>query len=222
VITYITEKVENTTRYFKFGSIEVEELEPPPENVSLDAVFKAVENHFPSHYFTGLKSVKIGNFIDLRDKNFTALYDDGIFYINHDQADSKSILDDVVHEFAHHLEAVYTDLIYGDKSIVREFIGKRTSLKFELHSEGYWLKDYNFDNLRYDEKFDEFLYKRLGKSMLRMVTTGLFIRPYASVSLREYFATGFEAYYLGKRDTLEKISPMLYDKINELHHQRNF
>jgi len=51
-----------------------------------------------------------------------------------------------------------------------------------------------------------------------MMTTGLFIRPYASISLREYFATGFEAYYLGKKNSLEKISPMLYDKINELHH----
>ena len=41
-------------------------------------------------------------------------------------------------------------------------------------------------------------------------------------SLREYFATGFEAYYLGKQDALEKISPMLYDKINELHHYSEY
>jgi hypothetical protein len=40
--------------------------------------------------------------------------------------------------------------------------------------------------------------------MLRMVTTGMFIRPYAAVSLREYFATGFEAYYLGKQDNFRK------------------
>ena len=50
-----------------------------------------------------------------------------------------------------------------------------------------------------------------------MITTGLFIRPYAAVALREYFATGFEAYYLGKQATLEKISPILFDKITELH-----
>ena len=54
--------------------------------------------------------------------------------------------------------------------------------------------------------------------MLRMATTGIFIRPYAAVSLREYFATGFEAYYLGQQNTLEKISPILFDKIDELHH----
>ena len=55
------------------------------------------------------------------------------------------------------------------------------------------------------------------KGYLRMLTSGMFIRPYASISLREYFATGFEAYYLGQRDELEKISPRLYDKISELH-----
>jgi hypothetical protein len=52
---------------------------------------------------------------------------------------------------------------------------------------------------------------------MRMATAGIFIRPYAAISLREYFATGFEAYYLGNKIHLEKISPMLYDKINELH-----
>ena len=106
--------------------------------------------------------------------------------------------------------------------MINEFLKKRQELKFELQSEGYWLDQYDFDNLKYDEQFDNFLYKRVGGNMLRMVTTGSFIRPYASVSLREYFATGFEAYYLGKQNTLEKISPMLYDKINELHHQNEY
>ena len=98
-----------------------------------------------------------------------------------------------------------------------EFLRKRKELKFELQSEGYWVNEYDFDNLKYDEDFDKFLYKRVGKNMLRLATSGMFIRPYAAVSLREYFATGFEAYYLGKRDTLQKISPSLYDRITELH-----
>ena len=54
--------------------------------------------------------------------------------------------------------------------------------------------------------------------MLNMVTTGIFIRPYGAVSIREYFATGFESYYLNteKRDSLFNISPDLYDKIDSL------
>ena len=49
-----------------------------------------------------------------------------------------------------------------------------------------------------------------------MVTAGIFIRPYASVSMREYFATGFEAYMLGQKETLKTISPALYNKIDSL------
>jgi len=214
---YIAEKVSNTTRFFKFGNIEVEEQEPTPSSVNLPAIFKAVEDNLPGHYFKDLRAVKIGNFADLQNKNFSALYDDGIFYINHQQPDSQSILNDVVHEFAHHLEAVYTDVVYGDKKIVEEFIKKRLQLKFELQTEGYWVDEYDFREIKYNEKFDKLLYKRVGKNMLNMATTGLFIRPYASISLREYFATGFEAYYLGKREELEKISPTLYNKITEVH-----
>ena len=91
-----------------------------------------------------------------------------------------------------------------------------------FNPKGYWVDDYDFDNLKFDETFDNFLYQRVGRNMLRTLTAGIFIRPYASVSLREYFATGFEAYYLGKQDTLEKISPMLYDKVNELHHYSEY
>jgi len=220
MIDYITEKVENTTRFFKFGPVNVEEIEPVNGNVNLQAIFKTVEKHFPSHYFTDLRAVKIGNFADLQNKNFSALYDDGIFYISNTQPDSQSILNDVVHEFAHHLEKIYTEFIYGDDSIVKEFLRKRQGLNFELRSEGYWTDEYDFDELKYNEEFDNFLYKRVGKNMLRMATSGIFIRPYASVSLREYFATGFEAYYLGERETLSRISPQLYNKIEELHNSR--
>jgi len=215
---YITEKVRNTTRHFKFGNIEIQELEPTPESINLAAIFKALENNFPSHYFNGLKGVKIGHTQEFDDRDVNAVYRSGTFHITNRQDNTKDIMDDLVHEFAHHMETLFPELIYSDQSLIHEFERKRHELKFELQSEGYWVDEYDFDNLKFDEKFDVFLYKRVGRNMLRMVTTGLFIRPYAAVSLREYFATGFEAYYLGKQDTLEKISPMLYDKINELHY----
>ena len=147
-----------------------------------------------------------------------AVYRDNTFYITNRQENTKDILDDVVHEFAHHLETIFPEEIYSDQALIGEFLKKRYELKFELQSEGYWVNEYNFDELKYDSNFDNFLYQRVGGNMLRMLTSGLFIRPYSAVSIREYFATGFEAFYLGKRDTLEKISPMLYDKIKDLHH----
>jgi len=221
---YITEKVANTTRHFKFGNVDVQELEPTPEGINLQAIFKAIENNFPSHYFQKLNGVKIGhnNEFDQRKVKVNALYRDGTFYITNRQKNTKDLMDDIVHEFAHHMETIFPEFIYSDKSLIHEFHRKRQELKFELQSEGYWVEDYDFDNLKYDEKFDIFLYKRVGRNMLRLATTGLFIRPYAAVSLREYFATGFEAYYLGKQNTLEKISPILYDKITELHHYSEY
>ena len=219
---YIREKTQNTTRHFKFGKIDIEEIEETPDGVNLQAIFKALESNFPSHYFQKLKSVKIQHIPEFDERNVNALYRDNSFVISSRQDSTKDLMDDIVHEFAHHMETIFPELIYSDQSLINEFRKKRQELKFELQTEGYWVDDYDFDNLKFDEKFDFFLYKRVGRIPLKMFTSGIYIRPYASVSLREYFATGFEAYYLGKQDTLEKISPMLYDKINELHHYSDY
>ena len=45
---------------------------------------------------------------------------------------------------------------------------------------------------------------------------GLFVSPYAATSLREYYASGFEDYYLNNGKVIKKISPALYEKINNL------
>lgn len=219
---YIKNKTKNTTRHFRFGEIEVEEFDKMPDHVNMDAVLKAVENNLPSHYFVDLQKVRIGNFEEFRDRNINALYRDNMLLVSNDQDDTEDLLDDIVHEIAHHVETLYIKEIYGSRSVIDEFIKKRNELRFELRTEGYWVDDYDFDNLKYDQKFDSFLYDRVGKNTLKMLTYGSFVRPYAAVSLREYFATGFEYYYLGKQDILEKISPMLYDKIDELHHLKKY
>ena len=219
---YIAEAVENTTRHFKFGNIPVQELEPTPDDINLTAIFKAIEKPFPSHYFQKLNGIKIGHMKEFDDRDVNAVYRDKVFHITNRQNSTKDLMDDIIHEFAHHMETIFPELIYSDHALIHEFQRKRQELKFELQSEGYWVEEYDFENVKYSEKFDKFLYKRVGRNMLRLITTGLFIRPYASVSLREYFATGFEAYYLGKQDTLEKISPMLYDKITELHNHSEY
>ena len=218
---YILEKIENTPKQFLFGRIKVDEIDPMPENINLSAVLKAIENNFPPHYFNNLQGVKIVHLDEFDKREVNALYRDNILFITNKQSDTKDLMDDIVHEFAHHMEMLFPEKIYSDEKLINEFKRKRKQLEFELRSEGYWTDEFNFENLKYDEKFDKFLYKRIGRNMLRMSTTGIFIRPYASVSLREYFATGFEAYYLGKQDTLQRISPKLFDKISELHYYKD-
>ena len=198
---YIFEKVSNTTKHFKFGGIEVSQTDQLPEDFNLQSILKTIEKNLPPLYFKGLKKIDIVQDPDFDKRGVNALYRDGVFIISPKQKNVNDLIDDIVHEFAHHVETLFPENIYSDQRLINEFLKKRQELKFELQSEGYWLDQYDFDNLKYDEQFDNFLYKRVGGNMLRMVTTGSFIRPYASVSLREYFATGFEAYYLGKQNT---------------------
>ena len=213
---YIFEKVKNTTRHFKFGDVEVFQRDPLPDGVNGQKIFHSIEAHMPSKFFKGLKGVEIGHQDFYDDRNANASYKDGVFYITNKQDNANDLINDIIHEFAHHVEMLYPEEIYGDEKIKKEFIRKRHQLKFELRSEGYWTTEYDFDNLTYDKKLDKFLYDRVGGTMLRMATAGIFIRPYATISLREYFATGFEEYFLGDRESLKNISPEIYKKLNTL------
>ena len=70
-----------------------------------------------------------------------------------------------------------------------------------------------FTNPEYDEDFDMLLYKKIGYDKINTAAAGLFISPYAATSLREYFARGFEEYYIGKHSLLKQICPYIYRKL---------
>ena len=74
-----------------------------------------------------------------------------------------------------------------------------------------------FHDLDYDAKFDDYLVNQVGYKKLGNYINGLFYSPYAATSVREYFARGFEAYFLFKdQKYLANISPILYNKIETL------
>jgi Mlc titration factor MtfA (ptsG expression regulator) len=45
---------------------------------------------------------------------------------------------------------------------------------------------------------------------------GLFVSPYGATSIQEYFANGFEKYFLDSPQKVRDISPVLYSKIEEI------
>ena len=72
-------------------------------------------------------------------------------------------------------------------------------------------------DVEYRDAFDHFLYKEVGYPLLSSLTAGLFMSPYAATSLREYFANGFEWFFLKDQQTyLKQISPVLYNKLDKL------
>ena len=81
---------------------------------------------------------------------------------------------------------------------------------------------FDFLNVEYSKEFDHLLYKEIGYEKITNVAPTLFIRPYAVTSLREYFATAFESYFLEGATKIKNISPQVYSKLRAIDGLSNF
>jgi len=185
-------------------------------DINLENVLKKLKNSIPLHLFGGLDAIYIGQFKELQQKEVNAAFMDGALYISNVQQDEETMLEDFVHEIAHSLEEIANFNMYQDDSIYDEFLAKRLKLQSILQSNGYNTSKQNFSNLEYNEKFDKYLYEEIGYPALHTITVNLFCSPYGATSIREYFANGFEFYFVKNRQLVKKISPQLYKKLIEV------
>ena len=217
---YILESSKKSKRrqqhFVIFGDVDVFVKDPLPEDVELDQVLRDLERIIPKNFTRNLDIIYVGDFDHLRDRDVNAMYDSGAIYITNEQDDNVDILDDLIHEIAHAVEENYNQEIYGDDKIRGEFLAKRNTLRRILGAHGYDVRSHNLLDVEYSRGLDEFFYEDVGYAKLSNFVLGLFISPYPVTSLREYFASGFEEYYLGDRRALAEISPKLYNKLNEL------
>ena len=103
-----------------------------------------------------------------------------------------------------------------EPNITQEFRNKRLQLEKLLLQQGVGTQGFDFSDVEYSPEFDDYLYKTVGYPLLQTLSLGRFPDAYGVTSIREYFASGFEAYFLGNREYLKKVSPILYRKIKEL------
>ena len=97
-----------------------------------------------------------------------------------------------------------------------QYLGKKQRLLDTLRTNGYNIGN-DLDSVSdYVQEFDEFLYFDLGFERLKSFTRGLFVTPYSVTSLSEYFSEGFEHYLIHDPIYLNKISPVLYNKVGYL------
>ena len=216
LIGYLKESVERSGIYYLMGEIPVWSEDPLPEYINLRTVLTKIEKMMPSAYFTYVDAVKIGTFPEMIDRELTAMYKDSVLYISNFQASEEDMYDDIIHEIAHAVEHNNRDLIYGDQRIMVEFLGKRKRLYSILKSQGYDVTMEEFLNIKYDEDFDMFLYQDIGYEKLNNLVMGLFPGAYSVTSLNEYFAVGFERYYMKEGKNLSKMCPILIKKIDLL------
>ena len=182
-------------------------------------VIDMVEKSVPLHLASGVDVIYVGDFQEFEKKRFNAAYEDGAIYVINVQDNSKDMADDIVHEIAHAAEEKHAALLYGDGDLQREFLGKRERLYQILKVNNENSEEYKnlFHTLEYDIKFDDYLVNQIGYKKLRSYIEGLFYSPYAATSIREYFARGFEAYFLFKdHKYLANTSPVLYNKLETL------
>ena len=204
------------SKYHNFFSIEVFIDDPLPEDIDLNNVFSFINRRIPPYILELVDSVHIGKYRELEDRHINAMYSDGVIYITNDQKSDDDAIDDIIHELAHAVEDHYGKEVYLSGDIEQEFLGKRKKLERLLRYMDYDTHLYDFENPQYLKKFDFFLLKDIGYDIIESLTIGLFINPYAVTSLREYFATGFEDYYLNNGDYIRETSPQLYRVLEEL------
>lgn len=213
-ISSIKKKLET---HFTIKGVEVIVKDPLPKNINpRETVTKSLAK-VPEFLLRNLDVIYIGRFKDLEDRNLQAMYQDSSVFLTNNHTTPEGMIDDLIHEIAHSVEETYKSFIYSDLKIEKEFVQKRKSLWFILKSEGFTVELSSYLNVDYDESFDQFLYSEVGYPMLSVYSANLFYSPYAATSIREYFANGFEAFFMREDlPRLKRSSPVLFNKIVNL------
>lgn len=203
--------------HYKLRGVDIYIKDAFTNDIDFDFVVRYVAARLPEHLLKNIDIIYVGFFQHLIDREVTAIYEHGAIYITNDQDSEMDLIDDMIHEIAHSNEAKYQDLIYGDKRLEKEFLNKRKSLNRILNQSGKYRIPIGFTvDPSYSEEIDIFLHKGVTYNTLWQMIPGLFPSPYAATSLREYYARGFEEYFMGERRGLKDICPILYSKMQEL------
>ena len=213
---YIEKSLRDSKEKILHKSVVIYIKDSLPKDFDLDYVISEVQKAVPEHLTYEIDSIFVGQFDSLKDRELDALYQDGAIYTTNEQRNEEDMIDDIVHEISHANEETYAALIYADGKIVNEFLGKRKKLLDILNSEGYNVSIDTFMDTEYSRDFDMFLYKEVGYEKLTMFTMGLFVSLYGATSLRDYFANGFEHYFLHDPKYVKTISPAVYEKVDSI------
>ena len=209
------EKSKNLRDSWSLNGIQIFIKDKLPKGFDMKFVVDYVNSRIPSHMMKGVDIIYIGEFEEMKQREINAYFADGAIYVTNRQDDEMDMIDDIIHEMAHSVEKEYSNTIYTG-AIEREFLAKRDRLFYILRTEGYRISPVFKVKTEYDESIDEFLYKEVGYEKLNTLVNGLFVSAYASTSLSEYFARGFEEYHMGDVNYLRKISPVLYSILDSL------
>ena len=175
----------------------------------------AAEETLPSGLLGNVDVVYIGDMRELAGRNAT--YANAAIYMTNKEPTIEDMLENFIHEVAHSLEETYGTSVYT-ADLINEFKGKRERLRHLLEAQGFHINPHLYSFAEYNKTFDDFLANEVGYPTLLNLTIGLFASPYAATSIQEYFANGFEKYFLEDPRYVWSVSPVLYEKIEAVIH----
>jgi hypothetical protein len=217
-ITESARKGKALRTHFKLKDIEIFIKDGLPEEIDPDFVFKYVASMLPEHLLMNIDIIYVGQFEHLIKRDIKAVYEDGAIFVTNEQDTEMDFIDDILHEISHANEHTYKDLIYTDGKIEVEFKKKREALYRLLKSKGLTPPVSMIHDVMPNEKVDDYLYNEVGYPMLSQLSafSSLFVGAYSATSLREYFAAGFERYFMGEKELVKDLCPVLYLKLKAL------
>mgnify|MGYP003122178452 CR=1 FL=1 len=223
----IKNKIKNDNLHKKllFNSIEVKFVDQPKSPVNSQKVLSKIEKDLPYHLFSGyVNKIIFGNFDFFEERDFNAYYDKNakIIYIrSKDQDNNIDLYDDLIHEFSHAVQSKYKNYIFSDGKVKAEFVKKRLKLFYSLIIDyGKTINSKKFLITSFDKELDDLFYKTIGYTKMQKYIKGVFPSAYAPTSLDEYWAEGFEMYFLNKKEELLNICPRLFAKIDTLYQEK--
>lgn len=201
--------------HFSLGEVDVFIKDQLPEHVNISFVFEYISARIPFCFMRGVDIIYVGQFPEMKERDINAYFEDGAIYVTNEQEDEMDMIEDIIHEIAHATESINQEFIYVSGALQREFVSKRMRLGTLLSQKFNVPSDFVL-NFEYDKEIDNFLYRDVGYDVLNQVAVNIFPSAYATTSVSEYWARGFEELFIGDKDRLRALCPVLYKLITGL------
>lgn len=190
-------------------------VDEPTVQINFSRIKKRLEQ-IPNHLFYNIDIIYVGSFKHLSDRDVKAVYDDGAIYVTNKQSSEDDLYDDILHEVGHAVEKTYYEDIFLDNQLEDEYLSKKNYIIKKLNSYGEKIDNSYSYQTKYNKEFDEYLFYDVGFRKLENFTRGIFMTPYSMTSISEYFCEGLEYFIKSDPNHLQKVCPVLYNKVRTL------
>jgi len=196
--------------HFNLNGVSVIVKDALPDDIDLEFVLNYIAARVPFYLTQNIEMIYVGKFPEMEEREINAFFENDAIYVTNDQEEEMDMIEDIIHEISHAVEHYNQEFIYGTGKLQREFIAKRSRLS-DLLSQKYEVPSHFDIHFDFDQSIDDFLFRDVGYDALNQICVNIFPSGYAATSISEYWAKGFEELFIGDRDTLKQMCPILFN-----------